>query len=117
MTLFSAFAFSIASSPHGYQSTGLWACCKRYGDFSLINRLVCIGSVFDAYNRSCCSRFFSSGRTAVVDVRAETEVSKWFFGGHELCDLNDRQKDRTTEKENEYKMVKTKTSQIKSESI
>lgn len=116
MTLFSAFAFSIASSPHGNQSTGLWACCKRYGDFSLINRLVCIGSVFDAYNRSCCSRFFSSGRTAVVDVRAETDVSKWFFGGHELCDLKtDRQTERQKEKIN--RMDKTKTSQTKSESI
>jgi hypothetical protein len=30
-------AFSKASAPHGYQSTGLWACCKRYGDFSWIS--------------------------------------------------------------------------------
>lgn len=28
-------------APHcSYQSTGLWACCRRYGDFSLIRRLV-----------------------------------------------------------------------------
>lgn len=37
--LFSCFAFSNASSPHGYHCTGLYACCKRYGDFSLINLL------------------------------------------------------------------------------
>src|SRR5205823_14452658 len=29
--LSSSFAFWRASGPHGYQSTGLWACCSRYG--------------------------------------------------------------------------------------
>ncbi len=33
-------AFWKASRPQGYQSTGLWACCNRYGDFSWIRRLV-----------------------------------------------------------------------------
>ena len=28
-----------ASSPHGYQSTGLLACCNRYGLVSLASRL------------------------------------------------------------------------------
>src|ERR1044072_8256974 len=28
-----------ASSPHGYQSTGLFACCSRYGLVSLAKRL------------------------------------------------------------------------------
>src|SRR6266542_4559540 len=37
--LSSARALANASSPHGYQSTGLWACCKRYGLVSLISRL------------------------------------------------------------------------------
>src|ERR1035441_10092333 len=32
--LFSRHDFSNASSPHGYQSTGLCACWSRYGDFS-----------------------------------------------------------------------------------
>src|SRR5579862_690343 len=32
--LFSARAFSNAASPHGSQSTGLNACCRRYGLFS-----------------------------------------------------------------------------------
>ena len=31
MGLFSAFANASASLPHGYQNTGLWACCFRYG--------------------------------------------------------------------------------------
>jgi hypothetical protein len=29
MGLFSALARARASAPHGYQSTGLWACCRR----------------------------------------------------------------------------------------
>lgn len=37
--LFSFFALSNASFPHGYQLTGLWACWRRYGDFSVINLL------------------------------------------------------------------------------
>src|SRR5581483_5505368 len=40
MGLFSRLAFSKASGPHGYQSTGLWACCRRYGLFSPARRLV-----------------------------------------------------------------------------
>jgi len=32
MGLSSALAFANASSPHGYQSTGLWACCNKYGE-------------------------------------------------------------------------------------
>ena len=36
--LFSAFARASASGPHAYQSTGLNACCRRYGLCSLINR-------------------------------------------------------------------------------
>jgi hypothetical protein len=36
--LSSACAFSSASLPHGYQSTGLWACCKRYGLVSCMRR-------------------------------------------------------------------------------
>lgn len=42
--LFSRFAFSNASSPQGNQSTGLWACWSKYGDFSLINLFVGMGS-------------------------------------------------------------------------
>src|SRR5262245_57756774 len=37
--LFSDLAFANASSPQGYQSTGLFACCKRYGLFSPARRL------------------------------------------------------------------------------
>src|SRR5690349_10346186 len=36
MGLSSWRAFSKASGPQGYQSTGLWACCCRYGLFSAI---------------------------------------------------------------------------------
>ena len=38
--LFSAWARASASSPQGYQSTGLWACWRRYGLVSWISRLV-----------------------------------------------------------------------------
>src|SRR6516165_4494371 len=36
--LSSRLAFSNASSPHGYQSTGLLACCSKYGLFSAARR-------------------------------------------------------------------------------
>ena len=39
--LSSARAWAKASAFHAHQSTGLWACCKRYGDFSCASRLVC----------------------------------------------------------------------------
>src|SRR4051812_8008156 len=39
--LSSARARANASSPHGYQSTGLCACWSRYGDFSAASRFVC----------------------------------------------------------------------------
>src|SRR5215218_6334706 len=32
-------AFANAASPHGNQSTGLSACCRRYGDFSRASEL------------------------------------------------------------------------------
>src|SRR5205823_3735977 len=38
MGLFSRRAFSNASWPQGYQSTGLCACCRRYGLFSSSSR-------------------------------------------------------------------------------
>ena len=33
-------AFSKADSPQGSHSTGLWACCRKYGLFSLMSALV-----------------------------------------------------------------------------
>ena len=44
--LFLRAAFWNASGPHGNQSTGLWACCRRYGDFSWMRRLVNLCSPF-----------------------------------------------------------------------
>ena len=38
MSFFSFFAFANASGPHGYQSTGLWACWSRYGLLSFASR-------------------------------------------------------------------------------
>ena len=43
MGLFSALARSKASVAQGYQSTGLCACCSRYGLCSLASRLLCVG--------------------------------------------------------------------------
>src|SRR6185369_15953274 len=40
------FASSNASSPQGRQSTGLWACWRRYGLFSWLIRFVCMGFAF-----------------------------------------------------------------------
>ena len=36
----SAAAFAKASSPHGYQSTGLAACCSKYGLRSRLKRFI-----------------------------------------------------------------------------
>jgi hypothetical protein len=38
ISLFSLFAFSKASLPHGYQLTGLWAWALRYSDWESIRR-------------------------------------------------------------------------------
>src|SRR5262249_29880323 len=44
MSFFSFLALANASGPHGYQSTGLWACCRRYGLVCWARRLVwCFG--------------------------------------------------------------------------
>ena len=40
--LSSLFALERASFPHGYHSTGLYACCNRYGLLSVINLLALI---------------------------------------------------------------------------
>src|SRR5881275_322071 len=45
----SRFARSSASSPHGYQSTGLCACCSRYGLVSPASRFVCVWVVMTAF--------------------------------------------------------------------
>src|SRR6476469_174389 len=45
-SFFSYLAFSNASGPHGYQSTGLWACWSRYGLDSLASRLAGPASFF-----------------------------------------------------------------------
>src|SRR5436305_6537884 len=49
-SLFSFFALANASGPHGYQSTGLWACCSRYGLVSWARRLAffALGSFGDS---------------------------------------------------------------------
>lgn len=63
------FCLSNASFPHEYQSTGLWVCWSKYGDFSVIN-LFGIGSpsffsysftilyhiFFKKFIGTCCSR-------------------------------------------------------------
>src|SRR4051794_34467339 len=43
--LSSARAFANASSPHGYQSTGLCACWRRYGEVSFPRRFMFLESM------------------------------------------------------------------------
>src|SRR6185295_13756700 len=57
--LFSRRARPSASSPHGYQSTGLWACWRRYGLLSPARRLVGRGAGDEA---SCDMRRFLRSR-------------------------------------------------------
>lgn len=69
--LFSRFAFSNASSPHKYQSVGLYVCCNWYGFCSLTNlvtffslnkrinsvygKFIVVSSCVRAYQSSLCS--------------------------------------------------------------
>src|SRR6476646_10784008 len=63
MGLFSWRAVANASSPHGYQSTGLCACWRRYGDFSWANRFLC------SEPAGLCSATFSPDVTNHVSAR------------------------------------------------
>ena len=54
-----AAASSKAASPHGHQSTGLWACWRRYGLFSSARRLVCSGVM-----RACRGQDLNGAATA-----------------------------------------------------
>src|SRR5580693_5823465 len=77
MGLFSRRARSKAASPHGCQSTGLCACCSRYGLFSCDRRLVCSG------------RNPSIHRTSPVRAEPPTECLDQLAGNPYLADLND----------------------------
>src|SRR5438270_9964280 len=73
-SFFSFLAFSNASGPHGYQSTGLWACWSRYGLDSFASRLVwadsllgsAAGSVMGKTRRRAARRMGDS-----AELRAE----------------------------------------------
>src|SRR6266852_726416 len=53
-----------ASSPHGYQSTGLSACCSRYGLVSQLRRLVTTSPPAPLRRREVRSDIPSKQRTA-----------------------------------------------------
>src|SRR6266853_4997185 len=59
--LFSLRAFSNASLPHGYQSTGLCACWSRYGLVSLASRLVCVAMPSEDSTAKLTRNFFPRG--------------------------------------------------------
>src|SRR6266446_603819 len=61
MGLSSCFAFSSASSPHGYQSTGLCACWSRYGLVSLESRLVWVAMPSEDSTAKLTRNFFPRG--------------------------------------------------------
>src|SRR5438128_11847008 len=78
--LFSWRARSSASVPHGYQSTGLFACCRRYGLVSLARRL---GIVSKRTER----QFWHAGPTPKLYRLASQEIARerpdveWFRSG------------------------------------
>src|SRR6266404_384530 len=74
--LFSLLAFSNASSPHGYQSTGLWACWSRYGLVSWIKRLVCAVAIE-------LTSFGSDYRHANTNRRESKRASRSIFAAAE----------------------------------
>lgn len=67
INLFSFFAKASASSPQGYQLTGLWACCNKYGDFSLANRLTWL---------LCCVDENSEDDAIVLERNLEQKIIK-----------------------------------------
>src|SRR3982074_323509 len=62
------FASSKASLPQGRQSTGLWACWRRYGLFSWLNRFVCMGFVFP-FEAACGSARMEHDRQIETAIR------------------------------------------------
>src|SRR5215203_3701892 len=73
MGLSSAWALSKASSPHGYQSTGLSLCCNRYGLVSCASWFVMIS--FSPPRWRLCYRFYEPYHRASFSVSARR-----FFG-------------------------------------
>src|SRR5262249_58371917 len=82
-SLFSFFAFANASSPHGYQSTGLCACWSRYGLVSRARRLSLTG--FSTRERQIADR---RGRSGVAGAHAHP--SAW-----RVLAFDERQRDGT----------------------
>src|SRR3954464_7164929 len=63
----SARARPSASSPHGYQSTGFSACCRRYGLVSVLRR-------FTSARRSDSRAILGGGRAARREIDVEEHI-------------------------------------------
>src|SRR5690349_16609771 len=72
MGLLSERALSKASAPQGYQSTGLCACCSRYGLFSPARRLVCMERRF--HRNASQNRTMSDSYRIERDTMGEMRV-------------------------------------------
>src|SRR5947207_10186394 len=78
--LFSRRARVNASSPHGYQSTGLWACCSKYGLVSLARRFWLMGGFRSARERQ---RADGGGDDGAVDPDADAGAGLRVSAPHE----------------------------------
>src|SRR5207253_9695147 len=85
-------ALANASSPHGYQSTGLWACSSRYGLFSCMRWLVYLnfdGAFFVPVAEQARARIASAA--TATQARLTTCVRNWrgtFKIGVPSCDVS-----------------------------
>src|SRR5438445_13369023 len=76
MSFFSFFALANASGPQGYQSTGLWACCRRYGLVCWARRLVCFGlSLGGSAWRE--AKEHAAATSAVAAAKAVRVLAEW----------------------------------------
>src|ERR1700689_5032258 len=66
----SSFARSKASGPHGYQSTGSWRCCRRYGLVSAPRRFSGNGS-----GVAGCSVTTGGAYGVTMDLRLDGKVA------------------------------------------
>src|ERR1700737_955903 len=85
-SLFSFFALANASGPHGYQSTGLWACCNRYGLVSRARRLAlcALGSFGGSLSAVTAAGKDSSRPSSVATIVGLTGETPWCVLGSPL---------------------------------
>ena len=64
----SSMALSNASCPHGYQSTGLFLCCNRYGLDSFANLFTNFSFWFGEFDSGCPHRDVATPKEITIEI-------------------------------------------------